>query len=201
MTCSARVPFQFQSNPKCFGIFNLRDFSFHFLSFYYIFDLSFQFLIDICCQFLFESNLSTGLKGMPEQQVDTSLEQVVTIFRFLQDKDIFENFYKQHLAKRLLMGRSLSDEAERAMISKLKSECGHLYTSKLEGMFSDMKLSEEVMKDYRTAGSAANGSYSRGASGSSAPPAGLELKVTSLFFWMFCFSLCALRQSLPTMLY
>ena len=85
---------------------------------------------------------------MAEQEVDTALEQVVTIFRFLQDKDIFENFYKQHLAKRLLMSRSLSDEAERAMISKLKSECGHLYTSKLEGMFSDMKLSEEVMKDY-----------------------------------------------------
>ena len=31
-------------------------------------------------------------------------------------------FYKQHLARRLLNGRSLSDEAEKTMISKLKSE-------------------------------------------------------------------------------
>ena len=31
-------------------------------------------------------------------------------------------------------GRSVNDEAEKSMISKLKSECGHQYTSKLEGM-------------------------------------------------------------------
>ncbi|CAE8590926.1 unnamed protein product, partial [Polarella glacialis] len=83
-----------------------------------------------------------GLKGMSSDvEVDASLEQVVTVFRFLQDKDVFENFYKQHLARRLLTGRSVSDEAEKSMISKLKSECGHQYTSKLEGMFQDMKLS------------------------------------------------------------
>eukprot|EP00913_Durusdinium_trenchii_P008446 g7931.t1 len=88
-----------------------------------------------------------GLKGMSsDADVDVALEQVVTVFRFLQDKDVFENFYKQHLSRRLLTGRSVSDEAERSMISKLKSECGHQYTSKLEGMFQDMKLSEDIMK-------------------------------------------------------
>ena len=35
------------------------------------------------------------------------------------------------------------------MISKLKSECGHLYTSKLEGMFLDMKQSDELVKQYQ----------------------------------------------------
>merc|ERR1719271_1826696 len=91
-----------------------------------------------------------GLKGMSSDvEIDASLEQVVTVFRFLQDKDVFENFYKQHLARRLLTGRSVSDEAEKSMISKLKSECGHQYTSKLEGMFQDMKLSEELMKQHK----------------------------------------------------
>ena len=37
------------------------------------------------------------------------------LFRFLQDKDVFDNFYKQHLSRRLLSGRSLSDEAEKAI--------------------------------------------------------------------------------------
>ncbi|CAL1143482.1 unnamed protein product, partial [Cladocopium goreaui] len=47
-----------------------------------------------------------GLKGMSsDADVDTALEQVVTVFRFLQDKDVFENFYKQHLSRRLLTGR------------------------------------------------------------------------------------------------
>jgi len=91
-----------------------------------------------------------GLKGMSSDvEIDASLEQVVTVFRFLQDKDVFENFYKQHLSRRLLTGRSVSDEAEKSMISKLKSECGHQYTSKLEGMFQDMKLSEDLIKQYK----------------------------------------------------
>lgn len=91
-----------------------------------------------------------GLKTMSSDgEIDTALEQVVTIFRYLQDKDIFENYYKQHLARRLLRTPSMSDESEKSMISKLKTECGHQYTSKVEGMFQDMKLSDETMKQYK----------------------------------------------------
>lgn len=50
---------------------------------------------------------------------------------------------------RLLMGRSISDDAERAMITKMKIEVGYTFTSKLEGMFKDMKLSEDVMNEYK----------------------------------------------------
>lgn len=138
-----------------------------------------------------------GLKGMSSDvEIDASLEQVVTVFRFLQDKDVFENFYKQHLARRLLTGRSVSDEAERSMISKLKSECGHQYTSKLEGMFQDMKLSEELMKQYKNSFSpGAAGASSQRARGSATPAtgpgfaagagSGIELKVSVLTsgFW------------------
>jgi cullin 3 len=46
--------------------------------------------------------------------------QVVIIFRYLRDKDVFENVYKTHLQKRLLDARSLSDEVERSMLTKLK---------------------------------------------------------------------------------
>eukprot|EP00931_Biecheleriopsis_adriatica_P030370 TRINITY_DN17902_c0_g1_i1.p1 TRINITY_DN17902_c0_g1~~TRINITY_DN17902_c0_g1_i1.p1 ORF type:complete len:787 (+),score=219.46 TRINITY_DN17902_c0_g1_i1:64-2424(+) len=139
-----------------------------------------------------------GLKGVSgDVEVDQNLEQVVTVFRFLQDKDVFENFYKQHLARRLLTGRSVSDEAEKSMMSKLKSECGHQYTSKLEGMFQDMKNSEDLMKQYKNSfagasSSAGRGSGSRGSGGSSgsAGPASsaasaIELKVSVLTsgFW------------------
>lgn len=43
------------------------------------------------------------------------LEKVIVIFRYLQDKDLFENFYKAHLSKRLLGGRSVSDEVRSCM--------------------------------------------------------------------------------------
>ena len=46
--------------------------------------------------------------------------QVVMLFRYLQEKDVFEKYYKQHLAKRLLGGRTVSDDGERSMITKLK---------------------------------------------------------------------------------
>jgi len=71
------------------------------------------------------------------------------LFRFLQEKDVFEKYYKQHLAKRLLLGRSVSDDAERSMIGKLKTECGYQFTSKLEGMFTDMKVSTDTMANFK----------------------------------------------------
>lgn len=85
-----------------------------------------------------------------ETEVDVVLDKTITVFRFLTDKDVFERYYKGHLAKRLLLGRSVSDDAERGMLSKLKVESGYQFTQKLEGMFHDMKLSEDTMQAYRT---------------------------------------------------
>ena len=55
-----------------------------------------------------------------EEEVDNILDHTITLFRFIREKDVFERYYKQHLAKRLLFGRSVSDDAERSMITKLK---------------------------------------------------------------------------------
>jgi cullin-4 len=48
---------------------------------------------------------------------------------------VFEAFYKKDLAKRLLLGRSASMDAEKLMISKLKTSCGGNFTANIEGMF------------------------------------------------------------------
>lgn len=71
------------------------------------------------------------------------------MFRFVTEKDVFERYYKSHLAKRLLQGRSVSDDAEKGMLSKLKIECGFQFTQKLEGMFHDMKISNDTMEAYK----------------------------------------------------
>ncbi|KAK4517733.1 ATP synthase d subunit [Mucor velutinosus] len=96
-----------------------------------------------------DENLKKGLKGKSEDEVDDVLDKTITLFRFLQDKDVFERYYKQHLAKRLLLNRSVSDDAERGMLSKLKRECGYQFTNKLEGMFNDMKLSTEMSAAFK----------------------------------------------------
>ncbi|TMW43368.1 hypothetical protein DOY81_011552 [Sarcophaga bullata] len=68
----------------------------------------------------------------------------MVLFRFIHGKDVFEAFYKKDLAKRLLVGKSASVDAEKSMLSKLKQECGGGFTSKLEGMFKDMELSRDI---------------------------------------------------------
>jgi len=92
--------------------------------------------------------MRTGFKGSTESEVEHELDKVIVIFRYLQDKDIFEVFYKQYLAKRLLNRRSTSSEAERQMLAKLKSECGYQYTTKLEGMLTDIRFSRNTMEKY-----------------------------------------------------
>ncbi|KAJ7494705.1 Cullin-domain-containing protein [Mycena galericulata] len=87
-----------------------------------------------------DDNLKRGLKGKTDTEVDVVLDKTITVFRFITEKD----------PKRLLLGRSVSDDAERGMLAKLKVECGYQFTQKLEGMFHDMKLSEDTMKAYRT---------------------------------------------------
>ena len=62
---------------------------------------------------------------------------------------MFEAFYKKDLAKRLLLGKSSSFDLEKSMIAKLKSECGSNFTNKLEGMFKDIDLSNDLMSQYQ----------------------------------------------------
>ncbi|KAI3604461.1 ubiquitin ligase scf complex subunit cullin [Moniliophthora roreri] len=96
-----------------------------------------------------DDHLKRGLKGKTDADVDIVLEKTITVFRYLTEKDVFERYYKSHLAKRLLLGRSVSDDAERGMLAKLKIECGYQFTQKLEGMFHDMKISADHMEEYK----------------------------------------------------
>ncbi|XP_068642183.1 cullin-3B-like [Aristolochia californica] len=95
-----------------------------------------------------DDKLRKGLKGVSEEDVEAVLDKVMMLFRYLQEKDVFEKYYKQHLAKRLLSGKTVSDDAERSLILKLKTECGYQFTSKLEGMFTDMKTSQDTMHGF-----------------------------------------------------
>lgn len=58
------------------------------------------------------------------------------LFKYIEDKDVFQTFYTTKLSKRLIHGVSASDESEASMISKLKEACGFEYTNKLQRMFT-----------------------------------------------------------------
>ncbi|KAE9381880.1 Cullin-domain-containing protein [Stipitochalara longipes BDJ] len=97
-----------------------------------------------------DNNLKGGIKGKTEAEIDAVLDKATTLLRYIQDKDMFERYYKKHLARRLLHGKSESADVERQMISRMKLEIGNAFTTKLEGMFKDMTMSEDLTSGYRT---------------------------------------------------
>ena len=112
-----------------------------------------------------DARLRTGNKEASEEELEKILDKLLILFRFIHGKDVFEAFYKKDLAKRLLVGKSASVDAEKSMLLKLKQgsmkfpkysfldcsiflECGNVFTSKLEGMFKDMELSKDIMSAF-----------------------------------------------------
>ncbi|KAI5797916.1 Cullin [Peziza echinospora] len=96
-----------------------------------------------------DDNLKKGLKGKTEEEVDQVLDKAITLFRYIGDKDVFERYYKKHLSRRLLMGRSVSHDVEKQMIGKLKLEVGVAFTGRMEGMFKDMNISEDLTSEFK----------------------------------------------------
>lgn len=97
----------------------------------------------------FDENLKKGIKGKTDAEVDSLLENGITLLRYIRDKDLFETYYKKHLSRRLLMKRSVSMDVERQMISKMKMEVGNQFTQRLESMFKDMAVSEDLTNSYK----------------------------------------------------
>lgn len=88
-------------------------------------------------------------KGADEDaEINHHLSLALDLFRFVHGKAVFEAFYKKDLARRLLMGRSASNDAERNMLDRLRTECGAGFTHNLESMFKDMDLARDEMASY-----------------------------------------------------
>lgn len=67
-----------------------------------------------------DQKMKLGNKAMSDEELDKLFDEVLRLFRYCQGKDIFEAFYKKDFAKRLLLNRSASSDAEKSMLLKLK---------------------------------------------------------------------------------
>lgn len=92
--------------------------------------------------------LKKSTKATEEDNMEKLLDQCMTIFKYVEDKDVFQKFYSRHLAKRLVNGTSASGDAETSMISKLKDASGFEYTNKLQRMFQDVQTSKDLNNAY-----------------------------------------------------
>ncbi|KAI3901505.1 hypothetical protein MKW92_016571 [Papaver armeniacum] len=75
--------------------------------------------------------------------IEDTLDKVVKLLAYISDKDLFAEFYRKKLARRLLFGTSANDDHERSILSKLKQQCGGQFTSKMEGMVTDLQLAKD----------------------------------------------------------
>lgn len=93
--------------------------------------------------------LKKNTKNSEDAELEDTLSQVMIVFTYIEDKDVFQKFYSKWLARRLVQQTSASDDAESTMISKLKTACGFEYTSKLQRMFLDVGVSKDLNETFK----------------------------------------------------
>ncbi|KAH8407576.1 hypothetical protein KR222_007446 [Zaprionus bogoriensis] len=93
--------------------------------------------------------LKKSSKNPEDKELEDNLNHVMVVFKYIEDKDVFQKYYSNMLAKRLVSHTSASDDAEAMMISKLKQTCGYEYTVKLQRMLQDIALSKDLNSNFK----------------------------------------------------
>ena len=91
--------------------------------------------------------LKKSSKNPEESELEELLNSIMVVFKYIDDKDVFQRYYSRYLAKRLVNNASASEYAEESMISKLKQACGFEYTNKLQRMFQDITPYSKIINE------------------------------------------------------
>ena len=88
------------------------------------------------------------LKDIVDPQAELErIDQLATLFTYLKEKDVFQEYHKAKLAKRLLQ-TTPNEELEKAFIEKLQRVMGKGYTHKMEGMLHDRESTLDISKQF-----------------------------------------------------
>ncbi|GAA0175618.1 ubiquitin-protein ligase [Lithospermum erythrorhizon] len=85
-----------------------------------------------------------GSAKLSERSIEETLEKAVNLLVYIDEKDVFEEFYRNKLAWRFLSGKSADDEQESSILTKLKQNCGSWFTFKMEQMVMDLIAAKET---------------------------------------------------------
>ncbi|XVF62608.1 hypothetical protein PTKIN_Ptkin09bG0022000 [Pterospermum kingtungense] len=89
-----------------------------------------------------------GSEKLSDEAIEETLEKVVKLLAYISDKDLFAEFYRKKLTRRLLFDKSANDDHERSILTKLKQQCGGQFTSKMEGMVTDLTSARENQANF-----------------------------------------------------
>ena len=94
-----------------------------------------------------KESLTKGLNQKPSLVCDifsNYIDNYMILFKYIGNKDLFENFFIKKLCIRCLFNLNKSEEAQNYLIEQLKEECGPYFVSKSQEMISDVKASQEM---------------------------------------------------------
>ncbi|KAI9114461.1 hypothetical protein K1719_014689 [Acacia pycnantha] len=89
-----------------------------------------------------------GSEKLSDEAINETLEKVVYLLVYSRDKDLFAEFYRKKLTRRLLYDRSANEGHEKNFLGKLKQQFGANYTSKMEGMMTDLAIAKDTQRSF-----------------------------------------------------
>lgn len=90
-----------------------------------------------------------GASRLVEDDLDIVLDKLVKLLAYISDRDMFSEFYRKKLARRLLHATSCGEDTEKGVLTRLKQQCGQQFTSKMEGMVQDLQMAREKERNFR----------------------------------------------------
>nr|CAH8846410.1 unnamed protein product [Trichobilharzia regenti] len=102
---------------------------------------------ELLCRYM-DSLLRKSIKTMSSSDIENKLTASIAIFKYIDDKDLFQKYYQRLLCKRLVFNYSSMLELEESVINQLKTVCGYEFTSKFQRMFSDVQICPEMNRKF-----------------------------------------------------
>jgi cullin 1 len=89
-------------------------------------------------------------KNPSEDEITQILDDIALVFKYINNKDMFQAFYRRMLAKRLILNTSASEDLERTAISKLFQVHDNAYLWNLRKMMADMEESKNLQENFES---------------------------------------------------
>ena len=93
--------------------------------------------------------MRSGFKGKSQEDIESTLNDVMSLFKNINSKLVFKIDSEKKMSDRLIKGSSLSINAEKAFISRLKQENGVTYVSKMNEMINDLDKNKTEIEGYK----------------------------------------------------
>lgn len=90
-----------------------------------------------------------GIKGKVDDQIEEDLNNIINIFRCINNKLVFQLEYVKKLSERMLNKKSLNEYAEKTIVSKFKADQGVGYVSRMSNIFEDLEKSVSLIDRFR----------------------------------------------------